>query len=285
MITKRPQDLVFTLYGEYLQNLHRPVWVGTLIALLRPFGLSEGAVRTVLSRMARKRWLKRRRHGRHAYYDLTARGRKLLAEGRDRIFHPSWDGAWDGQWYLLSYSIPEDLRHLRDRLRVRLAWLGFGSLGNGIWISPYDLGDRVAEMAEEMGVQEHLVCFRAQHLGGSDHTDLVGRCWDLAGLAARYHAFLRLWTPGLDVIRAGLVDGTLTDEGCYVRRFKLIHEFRSFPLEDPYLPRTLVPDEWPGEAASELFAKLHDLLEHRADRYVDAVLEEEPVLASAGGAR
>ncbi len=284
MITKRPQDLVFTLYGEYLQNLRRPVWVGTLIALLRPFGLSEGAVRTVLSRMTRKRWLRRRRHGRHAYYDLTARGRKLLSEGHERIFHPSWDEAWDGQWYLLSYSIPEDVRHLRDRLRVRLAWLGFGSLGNGIWISPHDVGDRVSEMAEEMGIREHLVCFRAQHLGDTDHFDLVGRCWDLGGLAARYHAFLRLWTPGLEVIRAGLADRTLTDEGCYVRRFNLIHEFRSFPLEDPYLPKALLPDEWPGETAAELLGKLHDLLQDRADRYVAAILEQEPALAWAGGA-
>jgi phenylacetic acid degradation operon negative regulatory protein len=284
MITKRPQDLVFTLYGEYLQNLRRPVWVGTLIALLRPFGLSEGAVRTVLSRMTRKRWLRRRRHGRHAYYDLTSRGRKLLSEGHERIFHPSWDEEWDGQWYLLSYSIPEDVRHLRDRLRVRLAWLGFGSLGNGIWISPHDLGRRVSEMAEEMGIREHLVCFRAQHLGATDHFDLVGRCWDLGGLAARYHGFLRLWTPGLDVIRAGLADRTLTDEGCFVRRFNLIHEFRRFPLEDPYLPKALLPDEWPGETAAELFAKLHHLLEERADRYVESILEEEPVLASAGGA-
>jgi phenylacetic acid degradation operon negative regulatory protein len=284
MTTKRPQDLVFTLYGEYLQNLRRPVWVGTLISLLRPFGLSEGAVRTVLSRMARKRWLRRHRHGRHAYYDLTVRGRKLLAEGRDRIFHASWDAAWDGQWYLLSYSIPEGVRHLRDRLRVRLAWLGFGSMGNGIWISPHDVGERVSEMAEEMGIREHLVCFRAQHLGDSDHFDLVGRCWDLGGLAARYHSFLRLWMPGVDVIRSGLRDGTLTDEGCYVRRFNLIHEFRRFPLEDPYLPQALLPDEWPGEAAARLFSELHGLLEERADRYVEAVLEEEPLLASTGGA-
>ena len=55
--SRRPQDLVFTLYGEYLLGREDAPWVGAIIALLHPFGLSEGAVRTVLSRMARKGWL------------------------------------------------------------------------------------------------------------------------------------------------------------------------------------------------------------------------------------
>ncbi|MGD8320888.1 MAG: PaaX family transcriptional regulator C-terminal domain-containing protein [Gemmatimonadota bacterium] len=283
MTSKRPQDLVFTLFGEYLLTRDRPVWVGSLITLLRPFNLSEGAVRTVLSRMTKKKWLKSRRRGRNSYYDLTVRGQKLLAEGKHRIFHPSWGDAWDEQWYLLSYSIPEDRRHLRDRLRVRLAWLGFGSMGNGIWISPHDVGRRVEEMAEEMGIREHLICFRAQSLGASDHADLVDRCWDLPALAARYCAFLELWRPGLDYIRQGLAGGTLSDEGCFVHRFNLLHEFRAFPLEDPYLPAALLPDAWPGREAAQLFNELHNLLEEPAERYLEAVLSDEPALASTGG--
>src|SRR5665811_55111 len=145
MKTKRPQDLVFTLFGEYLFDRKKPPWVGSLISLLRPFGLSEGAVRTALSRMARKGWLKSKRSGRHSYYALTPRGYRLLAEGHDRIFRPPPTGSWDGQWYLVTYSIPEDVRHLRDQLRVRLAWLGFGSMGNGVWISPHDVHDRVMD--------------------------------------------------------------------------------------------------------------------------------------------
>lgn len=284
MSIKRPQDLVFTLYGEYLQRLHRPVWVGSLIVLLRPFGLSEGAVRTVLSRMTRKNWLRSRKQGRNSYYELTPRGQKLLDEGKSRILYPSWSESWDGRWYLLSYSIPEDVRHLRDRLRVRLAWLGFGSLGNGIWISPHDVGERVGEMADQMRISEHLVCFRAEHLGGTDHHDLVRRCWNLGDLASRYRDFLCLWSPALTRIRDGLAARDLGAEQCYVRRFNLMHEFREFPLEDPYLPKVLLPDEWPGETAAKLFTEVHDLLESPADLHVAAVLDKEPSITSKTGA-
>ena len=62
----------------------------------------------------------------------------------------------------------------------------------------------------------------------------------------------------------------------YKLRFALIHEFRAFPLEDPYLPRSLLPDDWRGEAATALFHDVHDLLASTADAYVDSVLTEAP---------
>ena len=40
-MNQRPQDLVFTLFGEYLLHRPEPVWVGSLISLLETFGLSE----------------------------------------------------------------------------------------------------------------------------------------------------------------------------------------------------------------------------------------------------
>ena len=130
MAVQRPKDLVFTLFGDFLLHRPDPVWVGSLLSLLAPFDLSEGAVRTVLSRMTTKGWLEAERRGRNSFYRLTAKGRKLLEEGEARIYHPPRDEPWAGVWTLITYSIPEDRRQLRDRLRVRLSWLGCGSLGN-----------------------------------------------------------------------------------------------------------------------------------------------------------
>jgi phenylacetic acid degradation operon negative regulatory protein len=273
--SRRPQDLVFTLYGEYLLGREDPPWVGAIIALLQPFELSEGAVRTVLSRMARKGWLQTRRVGRHAFYQLTPRGRKLLEEGQARIYRPSWDGPWDERWFLLAYSIPEDARKLRDRLRDRLAWLGFGSLGNGLWISPHDVQDQVEELSSQLGLEEHLECFRADRVAGAPVDQLVARCWDLAGVDRDYRAFIDRWAPELDRIKAP--DEEIPDEECYTLRFDLIHEFRAFPLEDPYLPRPLLPPSWAGEDATRVFHQLHDRLAGPADRHVDGVLDDAPV--------
>jgi phenylacetic acid degradation operon negative regulatory protein len=54
------QDMVFTLYGDYLRHRGGKAWTGSLIELLGLFGLSEQAVRSTLSRMSRKGWLESR---------------------------------------------------------------------------------------------------------------------------------------------------------------------------------------------------------------------------------
>jgi phenylacetic acid degradation operon negative regulatory protein len=283
MSTQRPQELVFTLFGEYLLDRKEAVWVGSLISLLQPFDLSEGAVRTVLSRMARKGWLDAQRVGRNSFYDLTPRGRRLLEEGQARIFHPSWGTPWDGSWFLLAYSIPEDVRHLRDRLRDRLAWLGFGSLGNGLWISPHDVETEVCELAEQLGIEQHLECFRARRVGDRDAEGLVANCWDLPAVSRHYCDFLGRWTADLERCKVGVPTGVVTPEECFTLRFDLIHEFREFPLEDPYLPRPLLPPDWAGEPATKLFHALHDLVAGPADAYVDSVLSNAPGLPAGAG--
>lgn len=287
MAAQRPQDLVFTLFGDYLLHRTGPVWVGSLISLLQPLGLSETAVRTVLSRMTAKGWLTSERVGRHSFYDLTPRGRRLLEEGEQRIYHPDWDRPWDGSWFLIAYSIPEDRRHLRDRLRDRLAWLGFGSLGNGLWISPHDVEREVREIAESLEVAPHLACFRATAAAFSAPEGLVAECWDVPALNTRYEDFIARVLPEYRRCESALRDAGISRRECFVRRFDLVHEYRDFPLRDPYLPRVLLLDDWAGECAAALFRVYHDLLETPADRYVDSVLAEAPeapaVVGGAGG--
>ena len=70
-----------------------------------------------------------------------------------------------------------------------------------------------------------------------------------------------------------------------MRRFRLVHEYRDFPLIDPYLPRALLLKNWAGECAAHLFRTYHDLLATPAARYVESVLAEAqpaPTRVAAG---
>lgn len=282
----RSQDLVFTLYGDHLLPRRAPVSVGSLITLLGRLGVSPAAVRTVLSRMIRKGWLAVERRGARSYYGLTARGRRLLEEGRERIYHPPRDERWDGSWYLVSYSIPENRRRLRDRLRIRLLWLGCGPLTNGLWISPHDIRPQVREIATSLGIARHVEIFHSRHLGFSDRRRLVSECWDLRAVNARYAAFIAKYEPRYERDRAPLRrEGGLPPAACFVHRFRLVHEYRTFPLLDPYLPRSLLPRGWLGDRAAQLFEAYHDLLAGPAERYVDSVCEFAPGTAVPARAR
>lgn len=277
MALGRPNDLVFTLFGEYLLHPPKPVWVGSLLRLLEPLGLSDSAARTALSRMSRKGWFTTERVGRRSYYALTDRGRKLLEEGEERIYDPPRGLPWDGRWLMVTYSVPEEERKLRDRLRDQLLWLGFGSLGNGLWISPHAVEGRVREAAEDLDSSEYLEIFRADHLGFSDPTDLVDQCWDLARINAGYEDFIARHVADFLQWREALEKCDEVDpEEAYLERFRLVHEYREFPFVDPCLPDELLPEDWAGECAEVFFRVYRDLLEEPAGRHVASVVEALP---------
>lgn len=270
------QELVFTVYGDYIRHRGGEAWTGSLIELLGLFGLSGQAVRSTLSRMSRKGWLKSRKVGRYSFYSLTSRCIELLEEGAQRIFQPRSD-PWNGQWYLLTYSIPESKRSLRRGLRKRLQWLGFGALHQATWISPRDLRPQVEQVVEALNIHPYVELFTAEHHGFSSDEEIVERCWNLKQLNDYYANFIARYGPSFREHQARLMTGNgLTPPECFVQRFMLVHEYRSSPYVDPNLPPELLPDDWLGHRATQLFRQYHDLLSEAAEAFVDAVLAKAP---------
>ncbi len=272
----RTQELIFTLYGDYLRPRGGAAWIGSLIKLLGVLDVSEPAVRATASRMARKGWLQRERHGRNSTYCLTTKARNLLDEGAQQIFHRPLP-AWDGHWYLVTYTFSDDLSSTRHQLRKQLSWLGFGQLGNGTLVSPRDRGAEVQAILNELNAHDyvHYFCAEPIHLNGD--ASLASRCWDLAALSQQYNAFIQTYQPHYDQecrqINAG---HPLAPDYAFRRRFWLVHEYRYFPFHDPYLPPELLPADWPGDTAVVLFQNYHKLLQKQANAYVDMILASAP---------
>lgn len=270
------QELILTLFGDYLLERPDPVWVGHLIELLETLGVTPGAARTALSRMSGKGWLQSVRKRRLSFYRLTPKGRRLLEEGRERIHRPPRGTPWDGHWSVVTYTVPETKREVRDRLRVRLMWLGLGPLGNGVWISPRDVGESVREIARALGVGAGLQLFRGRFEGLGSPEDLVARCWDLEAVDGEYREFMARHRPPLErSIRELDRAGRLCPAEGFLLRFRLIHEYRRFPFMDPYLPPDFLPSEWPGDEAAKLFEEFHALLAGPAEEHVDWVLSNQ----------
>lgn len=271
----RTQDLIFTLYGDYLAARGGEVWIGHLITFMDGLDTSAQAVRSTLSRMARKGWLKSRREGRHSFYAVTSKAEALLAEGRQRIYQPRHD-PWDHRWYIFTYTIPEVQRNLRHRLRQRLIWLGFGRLGPSTWISPRDHRQAVAQIAEKLGITDQVDFFVGEYLGYSQAKDLVARCWNLKQLNLIYRQFMRRYQPLWKDYINETNNGSLSGRDAFVQRFLLVHEFRSFPYVDPNLPPELLPDDWLGNEAFQFFQTYASMLSPKANQYVDEVLATKP---------
>lgn len=270
------QDMVFTLYGDYIRHRGGEAWTGSLIELLGLFDLSDQAIRSTLSRMSRKGWLKSRRISRYSFYSLTPKCIQMLEEGAKRIFQPRSD-PWNGQWHLLTYSIPETKRHLRRRLQRRLLWLGFGTLNHATWISPRDLRSEVQAILDDLNLRTHVEFFSGKHRGFTSDKEIVSNCWDLERLNQYYTDFVHCYEPRYQEHELRLETGEYMDaKECFVQRFMLIHEYRASPYVDPNLPLELLPGDWLGGMAAKLFQAYRDLLNEGAESYVDSIFSKAP---------
>lgn len=261
--TIKPRSWLFDLFGDYVEFRDRELWTGSIIALAAEFGLTERAIRSALLRQQRDGWIQVRRSGARSYYGLTDAGRKLIDTGRERIMRGP-DHDWDGCWGVLTYTIPEAHRELRDRLRTELGWLGFGGLGSGLFVSPRDRREELAELARRHGLDHEMTVFRAEHVWPADNRALAARCWDLQGLNARYADFIQAFGRYRKV-------ADLSDRDCLVVRFGLIDGYRRFPFLDPGLPHEMLPEDWLGFDAAALFRELHERLAPGANRYFDGM--------------
>ncbi len=273
-VTFRPQDATLTLYGDYLLKRGGEIGIGSLIKLLGSLGLSQQAVRSAVSRMCRAGLLKVRRVGRKSYYSLTEDGHQLLTKGAKRIFERK-NSHWDGSWNIVTYSIPEQKRQARDRLRLELSWMGYGALTEATWISPYELAKEAEELGERLKIREYLQIFQARNQGLTDPKKMVSLGWDLSRIHQKYASFTQKYQPKLEShLRRSRAGETIEPSECFVERFGLIHEYRKLPFFDPDLPAELLPEDWLRPKAAALFREYHGLLADKANRYFDSVFNE-----------
>jgi phenylacetic acid degradation operon negative regulatory protein len=257
------RSLLMTLLGEYVLPRDRPVWTSVLVDTLAMFDVEEKSARQALARTAAEGWLTSDRVGRRVRWSLTPPGQKLLTEGAQRIYKfGSSERPWDGRWLVLLVSVPESKRDLRHRLRTRLTWAGFGSPEAGVWISP-DAGrqDEAAEILDGLELSRGAMSFVAEYGSIGQVAAMVSRAWDLSDVEHRYEEFIDGFgnlnpEDGRSVLHAQAM---------------LVHEWRRFPFLDPRLPADLLPANWRGRQAAELFHRKHSEWRPAAQAHWDQV--------------
>lgn len=295
----QPRALIVTVYGLYAREAAGWLSVAALIRLMAGLGVDEPAVRSAISRLKQRGLLEARRENGAAGYGLSRHGRAVLAEGDRRIFDRPRASASDG-WLLAVFSVPENERSRRHTLRSRLVWLGFGTVSAGVWIAPGHLEGETRDMLGSYGLSDYVTLFRADYVAFGNVREQVGRWWDLARLEQLYQAFIDIAAPVLDRWRtaaagagsaAGAVSGARvghgastgsgaaaggdaaggSDEGAFADYVRVLTDWRRLPFLDPGLPAGLLPADWHGARAAELFDALRTRLAEPAHQHVLAI--------------
>lgn len=242
---------LLTVLGEFVLPVGGRVWTAALLDSLGALGVEERTARQAVWRSAERGLLESERIGRRTRWALSDAARRLLTEGTRRIYSLHREPRpWDGRWLLLYVSVPESQRDLRHRMRTRLGWAGFASLGSGTWLSPWiDREIEAREVLNDLGLASAAKSFIAKPGGIGDVNEMVSSTWPLGEIAAGYGAFLE---------RFGTAPPAETGYDAFVNQVRLVHEWRRFPFLDPDLPGDLLPRDWSGYQAAELFHRLHE---------------------------
>jgi len=263
------RSMLLTVLGEYVLPAGDGVWQETLIGALGSLDYKTQAARQALARSVTSGWLRTERHGRRARVHLTGEAREMLSSGAQRIYGFGEPWEWDGRWLLVVVRVPEERRDVRHLIRSRLAWAGFGSLGNGLWITPHvEREAEVARVASELAAAE-LLSFAAEFGRFGEPAKVVGDAWDLGEVADRYREFIGRF----ERLRPH------TPEGAFRAQTDLVHAWRHFPFLDPDLPPETLPAHWPRTRAQRVFAERHAEWEAPAKAWFESL--EGPLSARA----
>ena len=254
------RSALFDVYGDHLRTRDNEAPVAALVRLLDPVGIAAPAVRTAISRMVMQGWLEPVQVDGGRGYRATERATRRLDEAADRIYRRT-ERVWDGTWHLVFVTPPDD-RSARHRLRADLAFVGYAELTDNVWVSPF-VRTELAFVLDRAGA-------RASSARALDFAPPPVEAWDLGALRAAYDEWL---STARDLVARQLAAYDDDDEGAFAARFLLVHEWRKFLFADPGLPDELLPRDWPGREAADLFAKEAERLKPGADRFVASCLD------------
>lgn len=200
------------------------------------FGLSEGAVRTALSRMAAAGEVKRDDLGRYVLQgDLVTRQSRQL-QSRQAV-----TSEWNGRWVMAIVASGTRSALDRSSLRAAMDRLHMAELREGVWLRPDNLG--VGHLPDEERVlAEQCLSFDSVPKLGFESTEvaLAAELWDLDG-----------WADTATQLRRRMheVTGRLNGGGAasLPDGFVLSAAVLRHLGVDPLLPRELLPRHWPGE--------------------------------------
>jgi phenylacetic acid degradation operon negative regulatory protein len=269
----QPRQLIVTVYGLYARAEGGWMSVASLISLLADLGVDEPAVRSSISRLKRRQILRAGRRAGVAGYELSETALAMLREGDRRIFRRERARLPDG-WLLAVFSVPEPERHKRHLLRSQLTRLGFGAVAPGVWVAPAYLQEETAGMLGQLGLSGYADLFRAEHLGFGDIAAKVRQWWDLDLIERLYREFAGQHEP--TARRWRRVRPAAHRREAFADYVRVLTDWRRLPYLDPGIPAELLPADWIGIGAADLFFTLKSSLEDAARAHVASTIADQP---------
>lgn len=164
-----------------------------------------------------------------------------------------WRRKWNGIWYLLLYDIPEVERSYRNILRQFLKIHRMGCFQKSVWITPFDIRPRYADLVEGAALDSFACLFEARTVLGMPDERVVWEAWDFDRLYEIQSRFCRVYSENLERLSSLVVPGF---DDIIRLAAEEVDAYRSAFILDPLLPRQLLPRDYKGEEVFRIHTAL-----------------------------
>lgn len=229
-------SLLRTFVGLFLRQLGGWIAVADLVHLMEGAGVAPSATRNAVATLKQKGLLLPDRR-KVAGYSLNPAAIPMLERGDKRIFKVRQMQA-DERWALISFSVAESERSKRLQLRKRLQWLGCGTVAPALWIAPEHLLPEIKLILAQHET-EAVIFSASDPLVPGGFKRAAKSWWDLGVIRKAYEAFL--------------ASAEVQHSSDFATLLHLVDAWRPIPYLDPGLPERLLPADWPGRAAQQVF--------------------------------
>ena len=250
-----PKQLMFATLGEQcVMDVRGPVRAAAYVALMAGASVNPATTRAKLDRLVVEGYLVRTRSVRGVEYELTTVGDELLRGIQARMdaaqpFAPRGAG-----WTLVTFSVPEQQRAARHRLRGALVWEGFAPVRDGLWVAPGDVDlDAALEPMRDELADSSVVVFRAYDRPTYSLTAIAADAWDLDAARRAHQAFAAEWAE--DGRRGGPYAKTAVGS-----LILLSVDWHALLKADPRLPEEYLADDWPADISTAIYCARRDEL-------------------------
>lgn len=272
----RANTLLLTVYGDFIAPYYNGrLWLGSLIKLVNPLGISQRLVRTSVFRLAERGILESQRIAKRSYYTLTPIAQRQFTHASGRIY-TSHIPTWDGQWRIVMSTLGVLETHKRKALKKELEWLGFSKLVQGTYIHPLVDMKTVKTILDDLQISDQVVLLNASE-ATQQSMPLIRNQLEIQAMDAPYRTFFKKYKPIVDAIEKS---DTLSLETCFLVRTLLINEYRSILLHEPDLPLAFWKKDSLVYQARRIVKRLYLRLQKHSDDYFIATTQAENELKS-----
>lgn len=189
---------------------------------------------------------------------LLSKARRKMIKPDNKVFYNGSKG--NRRWTMILFDIPERNKKIRDILRYKLKNLGFGMMQGSVWVRPNDVTAEIRRIIRNKNLQWQVKVL-SFNMAPADEREIVHRIWKMEKLNEDYRRFVKKTIKRFKKIKAF----SFHNDKLLLVALDLLSritekEYLMLFVKDPQLPSGLLPREWNGKRAYNIYKQLDKYL-------------------------